>query len=165
MDPTTNILYVDQGGMGLPTRDYYFGESEHDIYIQEEYKAHLGRLFGLAGVGEGEEERAMMVERVWEVEKKLAEHALTPTERRNPYALNNPYTVEGLEELCPNFEWRVYFEELGIAVEDVGKLDVVEPFFMGNLSVFLGEIDDYEGNHSFVYFVVKLSYFVSLSYR
>ena len=79
----------------------------------------MARLFALAGVGEGEEERIEKAERVFEVEKRLSKFALTPTERRNPYALYNPNDVVGLVEICPDFEWVLYFESMGIVVDEV----------------------------------------------
>uniref|UniRef100_A0A7S4L8L9 Uncharacterized protein n=1 Tax=Paramoeba aestuarina TaxID=180227 RepID=A0A7S4L8L9_9EUKA len=141
VNPTKNILYVDQGGMGLPTRDYYFGESEHDKHIQDEYQVHASNLFQLADHPKFQD---VDVARVYEIEKSLAEHAMTPTERRNPYALYNIYTEDELAELAPDFKWQVYFEQLGVT--DLGTMDVVEPFFVGNMSNLVKEQEeDYQG--------------------
>jgi hypothetical protein len=51
-DSTTNIVYLDTDGLGLPDRDFYFKDDFESA--RKAYRAHLGRLFGLLGKGKGE---------------------------------------------------------------------------------------------------------------
>lgn len=48
-DSTTNIVYLDTGGLGLPERDFYV--KDEFAAARKAYQEHLGRLFGLLGNG------------------------------------------------------------------------------------------------------------------
>ena len=48
-DATEIIAGLDQGGIGLPDRDYYFRTDEKSVEIRKEYVAHLLKLFELLG--------------------------------------------------------------------------------------------------------------------
>src|ERR1041385_5082891 len=48
-DSTAVIAQVDQGGIGLPDRDYYLKEDPESIEIRHKYVAHLKKMFELAG--------------------------------------------------------------------------------------------------------------------
>ena len=43
------IADVDQGGLGLPDRDYYFDTDDRAKMLRQEYVAHVGRMFRLLG--------------------------------------------------------------------------------------------------------------------
>ena len=48
-DATEMIAYVDQGGIGLPERDYYFKDDPKSVELRKEYVAHVQKMFELAG--------------------------------------------------------------------------------------------------------------------
>ena len=47
--PNDYGLYLWQGGLGLPDREYYFKEGEASDTIRDEYKKHIETIFTLAG--------------------------------------------------------------------------------------------------------------------
>ena len=48
-DATEMIAYVDQGGIGLPERDYYFKDDPKSVELRKQYVAHVQKMFELAG--------------------------------------------------------------------------------------------------------------------
>ena len=46
-DATEVIAYVDQGGIGLPERDYYFKDDAKSVELRKQYVAHVQKMFEL----------------------------------------------------------------------------------------------------------------------
>src|SRR5262249_887058 len=49
-DATQVIAQADQGGLGLPDRDYYIKDDPESIELRHKYAAHVQKMFELAGV-------------------------------------------------------------------------------------------------------------------
>jgi len=47
-------VHIEQGGLGLPERDYYFNPEKGTAHARQEYVAHLGRMLKLMGRPEAE---------------------------------------------------------------------------------------------------------------
>ena len=43
------MAIVDQGGLGLPDRDYYFRDDAKSVELRKQYVEHVGRMLALAG--------------------------------------------------------------------------------------------------------------------
>ena len=43
------IAEVDQGGLGMPDRDYYFKDDEKSVELRKKYVAHVAKMFALLG--------------------------------------------------------------------------------------------------------------------
>jgi putative endopeptidase len=76
-----NIVNLGQGGLGLPDRDYYLKTDAPSLDIQKAYKAYISRLFVLAGIPNG---AAAAAEKVFELEKQLAQASMSRVELRDP---------------------------------------------------------------------------------
>ena len=48
-DATKVIAQVDQGGIGLPERDYYFKDDPKSVELRKQYVAHVQKMFELLG--------------------------------------------------------------------------------------------------------------------
>ena len=40
---------ADQGGLGLPDRDYYFRDDAKSVELRKQYVEHVGRMLALLG--------------------------------------------------------------------------------------------------------------------
>jgi putative endopeptidase len=107
-DDSENVIAeVDQGGLGLPDRDYYTKEDAKSKEIRERYVQHVQKVFVLAG--ESAEDAKKDAETVMRMEMALAKGSMTRVERRDPYKLKHKMDVGGLQGLAPNFDWTVYY--------------------------------------------------------
>ena len=141
-DPTMNIFYVDQGGMGLPSRDYYFSTSEGDQRVQEAYVNYIASLLLQAERVKDAFAARTAADEVYALEKLLAEKALSPTQRRDPYAL---YHITPRSEFLasagyPGFDWDAYFVAIGIDKSRMATLNVVVPEFFSNMATVLSNV-------------------------
>ena len=48
-DSTEVIAQVDQGGLGLPDRDYYLKDDPKSVEMRKQYVAHVQKMFELLG--------------------------------------------------------------------------------------------------------------------
>jgi putative endopeptidase len=106
------ILYLGQGGLGLPDRDYYLSDDDRSKEIRKEYLEHLTENFALLGFNSDESKEKADV--VMQFEKRLAEVSLTRLERRNPNRTYNKVMLQEMQLLCPSIDWNTYFNQIGI---------------------------------------------------
>ena len=110
-DSTRRIAEIDQGGLGLPDRDYYVKTDEKSADIRVGYVRHLIRMFELSG--DASSVAAAKAKAILEIETQLAQASLDQVSRRDPAKLHHPYKIAELISLSPGFDWVKYFEGLG----------------------------------------------------
>ncbi|MGA2966175.1 MAG: M13 family metallopeptidase [Terriglobales bacterium] len=123
------IAQVDQGGLGMPDRDYYFKDDEKSVELRKKYVAHVARMFAL--LGDDEAKAAAEAKVVMEIETGLAKGALDQTGRRDPQNVYHKLTTKDLAALSPAFNWNMYFE--GVGAPQFDALNVAEPEFVKNM--------------------------------
>jgi putative endopeptidase len=116
---------ADQGGLGLPNRDYYTKQDPKSKQIRDQYAAHVSKMFQL--LGDDPAKSAAEAKTVMDIETRLAQASLTPVQRRNPKALYHKMNLAQLKALTPAFDWESYFVEVGHA--DMGSINVDVPAF------------------------------------
>jgi putative endopeptidase len=120
---TQVIADLDQGGLGLPDRDYYFRTDDNSVSLREKYIAHVQKMFELAGVNPAD--AAKQAKAVMEIETALAKGSLDRVSRRDPEKLYHIMTVDELAKLSPGFGWTKFFA--GLATPKFTKLNVDVP--------------------------------------
>jgi len=126
----TEIAHVDQGGLGLPDRDYYLKTDPHSVELRKQYEEHLHAMFTLLAKAEGSTHADPEAEThaVMEIETALAQASLDRVKRRNPDNTYHKMTVGELALLTPDFAWKQYISTIGIP--PVESLNVAVPDFM-----------------------------------
>lgn len=112
---TLNILHFSQTGLGLPDRDYYFVEDPSVITIQEAYKNYLTSIFELVGDANAKEQ----ADKVYAIEKQLAESHKTRVQRRVIKENYNKLAVSDLNANQKNIGWEAMLKILGASVDSV----------------------------------------------
>ena len=125
------IGQVDQGGLGMPDRDYYFKDDPKSVELRKKYVKHIARMFTL--MGDDEPKAAAEAKIVMDIETALAKAALDQTSRRDPQKIYHKLSNGDLAALSPAINWNVYFEGMGAPRFD--SLNVVEPDFIKNMQV------------------------------
>ena len=100
----------DQGGMGMPGRDYYLSDNPKMAQAREKYVAHVQKMFELAG--EKPEKAKDDAATVLRLETALAKVAMDVVKRRDPANLNNPMSIEQVKALAPSFDWQAYLKNV-----------------------------------------------------
>jgi putative endopeptidase len=129
-DSTQVIAEADQGGLGLPDRDYYVKKGAKAEELRRAYVAHVQKMFEL--LGDEPRVAAMKAKMVMRIETELARSSMTRVERRTPKNLYHKMTVEEFQSLSPEFSWHTYFAKVG--VPGLKSLNVETPVFFQRLS-------------------------------
>ena len=132
-DASQVIANTDQGGLGLPDRDYYTKTDAKSIELRKGYVAHVQKMFEL--LGDKPEAAATEAQTVMRIETALAKGSMTRVERRDPKALNHKMTSAELEKISPEFQWQVYFAKVGMP--SLASLNVASPGFFKTLNATL----------------------------
>src|SRR5215475_4530226 len=132
-DSEQQIAEVDQGGLGLPDRDYYTKEDAKSKEIRAHYLQHLQKIFEL--LGDSPETAKRNAETVMRMETAMAKRSLTQVERRDPYKLKHQMELAGLIQMAPNFDWQIYYRELNYP--KITLLNVAAPDFFKHLNTAL----------------------------
>ena len=120
------VVYVGNGGISLPDRDYYFKDDPRSVQIRQEFVKHVGKMFQLMGEPAQVAENAAKT--VMAMETAFAEVSMTNVMRRDPYARYNKMDLAGLTKIAPSFDWKTLLTSLKISESET--LIVAEPKFM-----------------------------------
>ena len=130
------IASVGQGGLSLPTRDYYTNDDERSKALRAEFIKHVARMFEL--LGDEPSKAAAAAQTVLSIQTRLAQVSRTPVELRDPASNYNKHTLQQLKELTPNLFWDAYFAER--RVPQLTELNVSQPAFLKGLNVLAAEV-------------------------
>ena len=133
-DSAQMIAETDQGGLGMPDRDYYFKDDAKSQELRKAYLAHVQKMLEL--LGDKPESAAAEAQTVMGIETALAQGSMTRVERRDPQKLYHKMTVQEFEALAPSFQWNAYFTKVGLP--SLASLNVAAPDFFKTLNA---EID------------------------
>ncbi len=131
-DNESVIYQLVQGGLSLPTRDYYFDE-KYAKYLPA-FVEHIATMFELAGTP-ADQARAD-AETVLALETKLAEFSKTVAALRDPNDNYHKMTYAEAAAVIPAFPLPAYFAELGIPAEET-HLDMKQQVFFEGLNELL----------------------------
>jgi len=136
-DSTQVIAEADQGGLGLPDRDFYLKTDAKLVELRKAYVAQVRKMFELLGDKPGV--AAAEAQTVMRIETALAKASLTRVERRNPKKVYHKMTRQALVALSPAFHWNEYLAKVGLP--SVRALNVATPEFFKAMNAELGKED------------------------
>lgn len=105
-DPDVNTIYVVQAGLTLPDRDYYLLDDEQFVNGRQLYLEYVTNVLEMAG----HEDAADRAERLMALETKLAEVMWTKEANRDWSKRYNPMNLDELNEMSPQINWALGFE-------------------------------------------------------
>ncbi|MGE3275784.1 MAG: M13 family metallopeptidase [Vicinamibacterales bacterium] len=133
-EPTRDILYIFQGGLGLPDRDYYLKDDAKLKEYREKYVAFQQDLLDKGGLpNAGAAARSN-----YEIELRLARAHWTNVENRDAVKTYNKVAVADLATEFPGFPWAVWIAELGI--EDAPAVVVYQPSYVKTFAATFAEL-------------------------
>jgi putative endopeptidase len=127
---------AEQGGLGLPDRDYYTKTDDRSKQLRMQYVQHVTKMFQLAG--DNAAQAAAEAQTVMALETKLAEASMTRVERRDPDKTYHKMDLAQLRSLTPTFSWDSYFRELD--APKIDYVDVAQPRFFEEVNKDLSEV-------------------------
>ena len=136
-DASKQIAAVDQGGLGLPERDYYFRTGDAAEKTRKEYVAHVTTMLTL--LGEPADKASADAQKIMDLETALAKVSMDVTDRRDPHKVYHMMAVKELAQLTPTIDWPQFFVKTG--VPGIANLNVTNPDFFKGLEAVLDSTD------------------------
>ncbi len=124
------IVGIDQGGLGLPDRDYYLKNDVKSKETRERYLQHVQKMFELLGDSPAAAKKNAAT--VMRMETSLAKASLTRVERRDPYKQKHKMTVPDLYKVAPDFDWNTFFSASNVPKFEI--LNVSWPDFLKDVN-------------------------------
>jgi putative endopeptidase len=130
----TIVFYLEQGGLSLPTRDYYFDEQY--AKFRTGLVAHIAAMFQLAG--DTPEAAQKGAATILALETKLAGVSKTTAQLRNPLANYHKMTIDEAAKVCGAFPLQTYLTAAQIPAPEK-EIIVSRPEFFAGMGRFLAE--------------------------
>lgn len=110
-DPTHNIAYLLQGGLGMPNRDYYLSDDGAMADYREKYLAYVAAILAQAGVADSDARAKAIVA----LETKIAKAHASIIDTQDVHKANNPWPTVEFGKRAPGLDWATYFEAAGLS--------------------------------------------------
>ena len=129
-DPSRYVAAATEGGLGLPSRDFYLLTGQRYDAIRAAYRTYVVTVHQLAGIGDADAK----AQRLIDLETALAKVYWEPARRRDIKQIYNPMNRTQLNALAPQFEWVGFLKDAGLgeiatvvamettAITEVGKM-------------------------------------------
>ena len=120
-----NIVSIEQGGIGLGTRDYYLNDDAQTVKIREAYKAFMKKMFEMVGDDPATAEKKMQA--VMTIETRIAKASYDKVTLRN---INKNYHKMSYTQLVsdyPGIDWGNVFLQNGFPMFNEVDLGQPEP--------------------------------------
>jgi len=124
-DSSRMIADANQGGLGLPDRDYYLREDERSKGLRAGYLEHVTKIFILGR--DAPEKAAAEAKTVMDIETAMAKASRTRVELRDPEKNYNLMNLSQIKALTPDWSWENYFRAVGAPL--VTEMNVGQPDF------------------------------------
>jgi putative endopeptidase len=112
-NPTNNVPYLLQGGLGLPDRDNYLSTEKNDVELQGKYRDHIVTILKLAQIADAEGKAA----RIYDLEKMIATVHASRTDSADIQKANNPWAEKDFSGKAPGIDWTTFFKAAGLSAQ------------------------------------------------
>jgi predicted metalloendopeptidase len=132
-DPTRNVPYLLQGGLGMPDRDYYVSTTERMVKMRAAYQRHVAAMLALAGTPQGAARR--QAARIVALETRMAAVHATRVESNDVRRVASWTRGEFLKR-APGLDWTGFFQAAGL--QDQPRLLIWHPTAIAGLASLVG---------------------------
>jgi putative endopeptidase len=136
-DARKQIAVVDQGGLGLPERDFYFRTGDVAEKTRTQYVQHITNMLKL--MGEPEAKASADARDIMQLETALAKVSMDITSQRDPQKIYHLMPVSQLSTLAPGIAWDRFLK--ATALPQVSELNVTNPDFFKGMNALLASTD------------------------
>jgi putative endopeptidase len=128
-----NAVFVSQGGLSLPDRNFYFDTDAQAVKIREKFKDHVQNMFRLMGYDD--KKSASAAAGVVKLETAIAKTSRKREDTRDPLKNYNKYAYKQFTDNTPNIDWAGYLPAAGLTKVD--SVIVGQPEFLTALNGYL----------------------------
>jgi putative endopeptidase len=120
-DPSHNMAYLLQGGLAMPSRDYYLSQDKEMAAARAKYEAYVTSLLKLAGTPDADAQAKAVIA----LETKIAQAQESLVDSQDVHKANNVWNVSDFAQKAPGLNWNAYFKAAGLDGQQ--HIDVWQP--------------------------------------
>jgi predicted metalloendopeptidase len=129
-DSNQVIAAANQGGLGMPDRDYYLRDDDKSKQLRSDYLLHVAKMFELAG--DAPAKAKAQADTVMTIETALAKASRTRVELRDPEKNYHLLPLSEIKTLTPDWSWENYLR--AIAAPPVAQINIRQPDFFKTMN-------------------------------
>lgn len=133
-DPDHYVAYLLQGGLGMPSRDFYLDTTDRMKVAQAAYKSYIAEDLKLAGVSNAE----ARANAIFNLEVGIAKAQESIVESQDVAKANNPWAQADFRNRAPGLDWNAFFEGAGLV--RVGRFIAWQPSAFTGLSQLVADV-------------------------
>ena len=115
-DASKVVAQIDQGGLSLPSRDYYIKTDAKSLETLKKFRNHIEKMLELSG--EPPAQAGKDAATVVALETDLARAQMDNIKRRDPKNINNKMNLAQVRELAPEIDWEAYLKAVDAPATD-----------------------------------------------
>ncbi|HZX69855.1 MAG TPA: M13 family metallopeptidase [Rhodanobacter sp.] len=127
-DPSQHLAYLLQGGIAMPSRNYYLSADPHMAAFRAKYLDYVTALLKQAGIADGEAKAKTIVA----LETKIANAQESLLDSQDVHKANNLWRLSDFPSKAPGLDWPTYFKAAGLDTQR--QIDVWQPAAVTGLS-------------------------------
>ncbi|HEY1556809.1 MAG TPA: M13 family metallopeptidase [Kofleriaceae bacterium] len=132
-DAKSVIAGIDQGGLGLPDRDYYLKDTDDMKQHRADYAHYVAKLLVIAG--HKPDKAATEADEIVALETQIAKVSKDKVAMRDPKGTYNKIDRTGVAKAMPDFDWKVFWKTVGL--KDVKDVTTSSPEFLAGIDPLL----------------------------
>jgi len=121
-----NAVFIAQGGLSLPNRNYYFDNDARAVTIRQKFVEHLNNMFKIIGYNDAKAMQA--ANNLMKLETAIAKTSRKREDTRDPLKNYNKISFKQLTESTPNIDWILFTK--GVGLHAVDTVVVGQPEFL-----------------------------------
>ncbi|MEI7594969.1 MAG: M13 family metallopeptidase [Bacteroidota bacterium] len=133
MNSSKHAIYISQGGISLPDRSYYIDNDAQATKVRKEFTTYANNMFMILGYANDKAKAS--AEQILKLETQLAKASRKNEDTRDPFLNYNKKTFKQLTELTPNYNWTIFFNNLGL--NKVDSVIIGQPEYLSSLNLLL----------------------------
>lgn len=105
-DPSKNVGYLMQGGLGMPDREYYLANDKEMAGNRAAYQAYIAALLKLANTPDADKK----AKAIYDLEMKIAKAHASVVDSQDIHKANNPWPTADFAKKAPGIDWTAFFD-------------------------------------------------------
>ena len=127
-DPTRYVIFVGQGGIGLPDEAYY--RLDEHAAVRDQYLQHIAASLELAGI----DDPAQQAEQVFDLETEIAAAHWDKVKCRDLRLVYNLMTLDDFIATSAGLHWRAFLAGAEVTEQAMAELVVAQPSFFSQVA-------------------------------
>ena len=126
--------YLLQGGLGIPSRDYYLGAGAKMKAVRAAYKTYIATALKLAGFADGDRKATAIID----LETQIAKAQESIVDSQDVVKANNVWARADFARKAPGIDWDQFFQRAGL--DSVPSFIVWQPSAIAGLSRLVADV-------------------------